>query len=64
MAEDRMMIDYRNPAYNQHGTIDVEINHPDYGGIYFTADPSDCEESGRTIFADLQAEAVPYEAAP
>lgn len=32
---------YRNPAYNSHGTIDCEINHPVYGWIPFTVDPTD-----------------------
>lgn len=27
---------WRNPAYNAQGTIDVEINHPVYGWIPFT----------------------------
>jgi hypothetical protein len=55
------MIDYRNPRYNAHGTIDVELNHPAFGWIPFTADPDDVEPHGRQIFADLKAEAAPYE---
>jgi hypothetical protein len=54
------MIEYRNPAYNQNGTIDVEINHPDFGWIRFTADPDDVEPHGRQIYADLKDEAAPY----
>ena len=55
------MVEYRNPAYNENGTIDVEINHPDFGWIPFTASPDDVEPHGRQIFTDLQDEAVPYE---
>lgn len=54
------MTEYRSPKYNANGTIDVEINHPDFGWIWFTADPNDVEPHGRQIFADLQAEAEPY----
>lgn len=32
---------WRNPTRNAFGTIDVEINHPVYGWIPFTADPAD-----------------------
>ena len=32
---------WRNPIRNASGTIDVEINHPVYGWIPFTADPED-----------------------
>ena len=30
-------MEYRNPKYNSNGTIDCEINHPEYGWIPFTA---------------------------
>jgi hypothetical protein len=32
---------WRNPVRNAFGTIDLEINHPKYGWIPFTADPDD-----------------------
>ena len=51
---------YANPKYNAHGTIDMEINHPVYGRIPFTASPDDPEEHGRLLFADAQARAAPY----
>lgn len=51
---------YRNPRFNSQGTIDVEINHPDFGWITFTASPDDHEEHGRQIFEDLKNEAAPY----
>jgi hypothetical protein len=31
----------RNPQYNAFGTIDLEVNHPSYGWIPFTASPDD-----------------------
>ena len=54
------MIEYRNPTYNENGTIDVEINHPDFGWIPFTASADDCEPHGRQIFEDLKDEAAPF----
>lgn len=46
-------MNYRNPKYNKNGTIDVEIEHPFYGWIPFTASPEDCEEKGRKIFEEI-----------
>lgn len=47
-------IDIKNPKYNPDGvTIDVEINHPKYGWIPFTASPMDPEEHGRVIHKAL-----------
>ena len=40
----------RNPTYNAFGTIDVEIEHPDFGWIPFTASPNDAEEHGRIVY--------------
>ena len=54
------MIEYSNPRYTAAGTIDVDINHPDFGWIPFTADPDDVEPHGRQIFEDLKDEATPY----
>ncbi len=34
-------MEYRNPAFTADGRIDVEINHPVYGWIPFTADAAD-----------------------
>jgi hypothetical protein len=54
------MTNYKNPAYNANGTIDMELDHPVYGLIPFTASPDDPEEHGRLLFADVQATALPY----
>jgi hypothetical protein len=55
----------RNPAYNADGTIDCEINHPDYGWIPFTASPDDVAAHGRAIYAEaLAAGPAPYVAPP
>jgi hypothetical protein len=45
----------RNPVYNYLGTIDCEIEHPDYGWIPFTASPNDVEPHGVEIFNSLVA---------
>lgn len=60
MAEGFIMTEYKNSHYNPRGTIDVEINHPYFGWITFTASPDDIEPHGRQIFADLKDEAAPY----
>ena len=57
-------MNYRNATYNARGTIDCEIEHPDYGWIPFTASPTDVETLGREIFAAAQASAAPYVAPP
>jgi hypothetical protein len=35
------MMEWRNPTRNAGGTIDVEIKHPSFGWIPFTADARD-----------------------
>lgn len=45
------MMNFRNATYNSHGTIDCEIEHPQFGWIPFTADPNDSEQIGREIHA-------------
>lgn len=44
-------MNFRNPVYNHVGTVDVEIEHPDFGWIPFTASPDDPEPIGREIYA-------------
>jgi hypothetical protein len=34
-------MEYRDPVFNQFGSIDVEINHPVYGWISITVSPTD-----------------------
>jgi hypothetical protein len=43
----------RNPQYNAFGTIDLEIDHPQYGWIPFTASPDD--PGGADIYAQAIA---------
>jgi len=57
-------MEFKNAIYKENGTIDMEINHPVYGLIPFTASPDDPEEHGRLLFADAQATAAPYVAPP
>lgn len=47
----------RNPkwANAEHTLIDLEIDHPEYGWIPFTADPNDVEEYGRQLYAEAVA---------
>lgn len=42
---------FRNPELNDDGTIDCEVNHPEFGWIPFTASPSDVEPHGREVFS-------------
>ena len=48
-------MDARNPKYNADGSIDLEIEHPDFGWLPFTATPDDPEEFGRTLYAQVLA---------
>jgi hypothetical protein len=48
-------MEVKNPKYNANGTIDIEIETPEYGWIPFTADPNDVEEHGRQLFAEAEA---------
>lgn len=40
--------------------IDMEIEHPDFGWIPFTADPTDVEQHGRDLYAAALTSALPY----
>lgn len=40
----------RNPTYNKDGSIDLEIEHPAFGWIPFTASATDVEAHGRDLF--------------
>lgn len=42
---------FRNMHYNQFGSIDMEVEHPQYGWIPFTADPNDVEQHGQELYA-------------
>jgi hypothetical protein len=55
---------WRNPAYNAAGTINVEINHPVYGWVPFTASPDDIEPLGPAVFDAAKGMAAPYVAPP
>jgi hypothetical protein len=57
-------MEIRNPRYNSRGTIDLDMNHPVYGWISFTASPDDVEQYGKLIFENAKAgkygEVKPY----
>jgi hypothetical protein len=56
-----VLMEIRNIQFNAFGTIDCEIDHPEYGWIPFTASPDDVEEHGRLIYdAALAASPTPY----
>lgn len=48
-----MLYEYRNPRYNHTGTIDCEINHPQWGWSLYTASPNDVEETGRKLYEKI-----------
>lgn len=55
----------RNPKYNEHGTIDCEIEHPQHGWIPFTADQNDVEQIGRDVYAQaVSGNVAPYTPKP
>jgi hypothetical protein len=54
-----MVVQTRDAAFNQFGTIDCEMLHPEFGWMPFTASPEDPEELGRQIFAALKDQATP-----
>jgi len=47
----------KNPnwANAQHTLVNLEIEHPEYGWIPFTANPDDVEAYGRQLFAEASA---------
>lgn len=61
-------MEYRNPRKTAGAAIDCEINHPTYGWIPFTADPSDTGAlfDVASLYAALAADPnlAPYIPAP
>jgi hypothetical protein len=43
----------RNARHNSDGGIDLEIEHPRFGWIPFTADAGDPERSGQEIYGEI-----------
>ncbi len=48
-------LECKNPRAEINGDITLELNHPTFGWISFTASPNDSEAHGRDIFAAAQA---------
>lgn len=47
-------VEWRNPVYTADGlAVDIELNHPTFGWIPFTASPDDPEEYGRELYAAI-----------
>lgn len=53
------MDNVRNARYNIHGTIDCEINHPEFGWIPTTLSADDEEPQPRKLLSDLLASGDP-----
>lgn len=55
-------MEFRNPSYNQSGTFDCEINHPDLGWVPYTVEPGTALEQA-IVDAGMSAVApyTPYE---
>jgi hypothetical protein len=53
---------FRNPQYNSSGSIDCEIDHPDYEWIPFTCEPNDTGAQFDTsaLFKEMKSLAKPY----
>ena len=52
---DLTQAEVKNVKYNWLDTVDLELNHPEFGWIPFTASPEDSEEHGRAIYAKAVA---------
>ena len=53
-------MEFRNARFNQYGTIDCEINDPQFGWIPFTASPDDTYSVGHEVFEAAKDVAEPY----
>jgi hypothetical protein len=55
-------MDWKNARYNAFGTVDCEINHPQYGWIPFTCNPNDKGAAFDTsaLFDEMRDVAAPY----
>ncbi|RVB05684.1 hypothetical protein [Mesorhizobium sp. M7A.F.Ca.CA.004.02.1.1] len=57
-------MDYRQPKFNVYGTIDMDVFHPIYGWIAYTASPVDSELQSRQLYATAYSSAAAYVAPP
>lgn len=61
-------MEYRNPRFNRHGLIDVDIEHPIHGWIPFSIDPNDTGAQFDVAALDAEIRAsgriAPYIAPP
>jgi hypothetical protein len=53
---------FRNPVFSRpaQAAIDMEVEHPTFGWIPFTASPDDPEEHGRQLYDAAFSDAAPY----
>lgn len=50
-----IVTEVKNPVWVGNDVINVDVNHPVYGWMEFSAMPTDVLEHGRQIFADCVA---------
>lgn len=55
---------FRNPKHNHFGGIDMEVDHPQFGWIPFTAHPDDTEARGRDLYEAALPSAAPADPVP
>ena len=48
------MLEAKNLIYTEHNDIDMEIKHPTYGWIPFTASPNDNAAHGKALYAEAK----------
>ncbi|KHL70592.1 hypothetical protein SF06_06760 [Pseudomonas flexibilis] len=48
-------MDARELRFNKYGSVDCELEHPDFGWIPFTASPDDPEKHGRELYERIVA---------
>lgn len=63
---DRGVLRWKNARFTFEGCIDIDLDHPLWGWIPFTASPTDVEPYGRRIFWSLfnQGVAEPWQGPP
>lgn len=55
-------MNYRNAKFTANGDIDMEVQHPTFGWIPFTASENDVERHGRDLFNAAKTSAAAYSA--
>lgn len=64
MASDRVTFEVRNARWDDVGGITLELRHPVFGWVPFTAREDDVEALGRDVYQAGAAGAFPVEGEP